>query len=355
MRLGIIGLPLSGKTTVFNVLTRGDQPVVTSGGRFEVHTATIDVPDSRLEQIAALSNPKKTIFAKVTYADIAGLGSSTGGEISGQLINQLSQMDGFLHVVRCFENPNVPHISESIDPQRDIEVMDSELTLNDLVMVERKLERLEDELRKGGGRDKALIERELVLFKRMQTALTEGQPLRDVEFTDDEEHILAGFGLLTKKPVLVLLNLGDDQQAPQLEYPHSHSAVASLHAQLEMEIAQLPADEGRFFLEEYGIDESGMVRIIHLSYDLLGLISFFTITEDEVRAWTISRDGTAHEASGMIHSDIYKGFIRAEIIAWDNLVTLGSLSEARTTGKLRLEGKDYVLQDGEVMQVRFNI
>ena len=355
MRLGIIGLPLSGKTTVLNVLTRGDQPVVTSGGRFEVHTATIDVPDSRLEQIAALSNPDKTIFAKVTYADIAGLGSSSGGEISGQLLNHLSQMDGLLHVVRCFEDPSVPHISGSIDPQRDIETMDGELLLNDLLTVERKIERLEDERRKGGGRDKTQIERELVLFERMQTALSVEQPLRDVEFTDDEEHILAGFGLLTKKPVLVLLNLGEDQQTPQIEYPHSHSAVASLQAQLEMEIAQLPADESRIFLKEYGITESGMVRIIHLSYDLLGLLSFFTTTEDEVRAWTISRGGTAHEASGMIHSDIYKGFIRAEIIAWDSLVRQGSLAEARATGKLRLEGKDYALQDGEVMQVRFNI
>jgi hypothetical protein len=355
MRLGIIGLPLSGKTTVFNVLTRGDQPVVTSGGRFEVHTATIDVPDLRLEQIAALTNPKKTIFAKVTYADIAGLGSSSGGEISGQLLNQLSQMDGLLHVARCFEEPNVPHISDSIDPQRDIETMDGELLLNDMLAVERKIERLEDEQRKGGGREKTLIERELALFERMKTALSEGQPLRDVEFTGDEEHILAGFGLLTKKPVLVLLNLGEDQQAPRIEYLHSHSAIASLQAQLEMEIAQLPADEGRIFLEEYGITESGMVRIIHLSYDLLGLISFFTTTEDEVRAWTIRRGGSAHEASGMIHSDIYKGFIRAEVIAWDKLVMLGSLAEARASGSLRLEGKDYALQDGEVMQVRFNI
>jgi GTP-binding protein YchF len=355
MRLGIIGLPLSGKTTVFNVLTRGDQPVVTSGGRFEVHTAVIDVPDLRLEQIAALSNPDKIIFAKVTYADIAGLGSSTGGEISGQLLNQLSQMDGFLHVVRCFENANVPHISGDVDPQRDIEAMDGELLLNDLMMVERKLERLEDERRKGGGREKSQIEHELDLFERMQLALSDEQHLRDIEFAPDEERILTGFGLLTRKPVLVLLNLGEDQQAPRIEYPHAHSAVTSLQAQIEMEIAQLPADEGRIFLEEYGIDEPGMERIIRLSYNLLGLISFFTITEDEVRAWTIARGGTAHEASGMIHSDIYKGFIRAEIIPWDEMVELGSLSQARSLGKLRLEGKDYILQDGEVMQVRFHI
>jgi hypothetical protein len=355
MRLGIIGLPQSGKTTTFNLLTGGDQPIVTSGGRFEVHTAVIDVPDSRLEQIAGLTKPEKTIYAKVTYADIAGLGGSTGDDISGSLLNQLTQMDGFLHVVRCFEDPGVPHLSGSVNPRRDIDVMDAELSLNDLIAVERKLERLADELRKGGGRDKPQIEREIVLFERMQADLSAGQPLRDSEFTLDDTRILSGFGLLTSKPVLILLNLGDEQKPPEIEYLHSHSAVTSIHGELEMEIAQLPPDEAQVFLEEYGITEPGLERIIHLSYDLLGLISFFTITENEVRAWTISQGGTAHEAAGMIHSDIYKGFIRAEIIAWDDLIALGGLSEARTTGNLRLEGKEYVMQDGEVMQVRFNI
>ena len=355
MRLGIIGLPLSGKTTVFNVLTRGDQPVVTSGGRFEVHTAVVDVPDRRLEQVAALSNPEKTIYAKVTYADIAGLGISSGGEISGQLLNQLSQMDGFLHVVRCFDDPGVPHLSGGVEPERDIVAMDSEMLLNDLIAVERKIERLEDERRKGGGRSKSEIEREIDLFDKMQTALSAEQPLRDIEFSADEKRILSGFGLLTAKPILILFNLGDGQQVPELGYPHSGSAITSLQGKLEMEIAQLPPEEAGVFLQEFGIEESGMERIIHLSYDLMGLISFFTIGEDEVRAWTIPLGETAHEAAGRIHSDIYKGFIRAEVIPWDDLVTLGGLSEARATGKLRLEGKDYVLQDGEVMQVRFNI
>jgi GTP-binding protein YchF len=355
MRLGIIGLPLSGKTTVFNVLTRGDQPVVTSGGRFEVHTAVVDVPDRRLEQVAALSNPEKTIYAKVTYADIAGLGISSGGEISGQLLNQLSQMDGFLHVVRCFDDPGVPHLSGGVEPERDIAAMDAEMLLNDLIAVERKIERLEDERRKGGGRSKSEIEREIDLFDKMQTALSAEQPLRDIDFSADEKHILSGFGLLTAKPILILFNLGDGQQVPELGYPHSGSAITSLQGKLEMEIAQLPPEEAGVFLQEFGIEEPGMERIIHLSYDLMGLISFFTIGEDEVRAWTIPRGETAHEAAGRIHSDIYKGFIRAEVIPWDDLVTLGGLSEARATGKLRLEGKDYVLQDGEVMQVRFNI
>ncbi len=355
MRLGIIGLPLSGKTTIFNVLTRGKQPVVTSGGGFDVHTAVIDVPDARLEQIAALSKPEKIVHAKVTFADIAGLGSSSGGEISGQLLNQLAQMDGFLHVVRCFDDPDVPHLAGSVDPDRDIAAMDAEMLLNDLIAVERKIERLQDERRKGGGRDKSVIEREIALFERMQASLSAEQPLRDLEFSTDEERILSGFGLLTKKPILILFNLGEGQMAPDTEYAHSRSALTSLQGKIEMEIAQLSPDEAEVFLQEFGIAEPGMERIIHLSYDLLGLISFFTIGEDEVRAWTIPSGETAHAASGRIHSDIYKGFIRAEIIPWEELVALGGLSKARSTGKLRLEGKDYILQDGEVMQVRFNI
>ena len=255
MRLGIIGLPLSGKTTVFNVLTRGDQPVVTSGGRFEVHTAVVDVPDRRLEQVAALSNPEKTIYAKVTYADIAGLGISSGGEISGQLLNQLSQMDGFLHVVRCFDDPGVPHLSGGVEPERDIAAMDAEMLLNDLIAVERKIERLEDERRKGGGRSKSEIEREIDLFDKMQIALSSEQPLRDIDFSADENRILSGFGLLTAKPILILFNLGDGQQAPQLDYPHSGSALTSLQGKLEMEIAQLSPDEAGVFLQEFGIEE----------------------------------------------------------------------------------------------------
>jgi GTP-binding protein YchF len=355
MRLGIIGLPLSGKTTVFNVLTHGDQPVVTSGGRFEVHTAVVNVPDRRLEQVAVLSNPEKIIYAKVTYADIAGLGISSVGEISGPLLNQLSQMDGFLHVVRCFEDPNVPHLSGDVDPGRDIAAMDAEMLLNDLIAVERKIERLEDERRKGGGRGKSEIKRETDLFAQMQSALAAEQPLRDIEFSPDENRILAGFGLLTSKPILILFNLGDGQEPPDIEYSHSSSSITSMQGKLEMEIAQLSPDEAGVFLQEFGIEEPGMERIIRLSYDLLGLISFFTIGEDEVHAWTVTRGENAHAAAGKIHSDLYKGFIRAEVIAWDELVTLGGLAEARTTGKLRLEGKDYILQDGEVMQVRFNI
>ena len=355
MHLGIIGLPQSGKTTIFNVLTHGDQPVVTSGGRFEVHTAIVDVPDPRVDQLSELYKPEKTVYAKVAYGDIAGLGSGSGVEISGALLNQMAQMEGFIHVVRCFESPEAPHPLGDVDPMRDIQAMDAELLLNDLIAIERKLERLADERRKGGGRDKSQIEREIALFERMQDFLATEEPLRDLEFSTEEEHILAGYGFLTRKPISVLLNLGDGQDAPEIEYSHSHCVVASIQGKLEMEIGQLPNAEAQIFLDEYGITEPGLDKVIRCSYEMLNQISFFTIGEDEVRAWTIMRGTKALEAAGAIHSDLQKGFIRAEVIPWDDLLSLGSLAEARTKGKLRLEGKEYLLNDGEVMHVRFAI
>ncbi len=354
MRLGIIGLPQSGKTTVFNALTRGDLPITTSGGRFEVHTAVVDVPDVRVERLSELFKPEKTIHAKVTYADIAGLEGGAGA-ISGALLNQLTQMDGLLHVVRCFENASVPHPAGSVEAARDIAAMDGELLINDLIAVERKLERLAEERKKGGGRDKVTIERELTLFERMQAHLSEEKPLRDFEFSAEDDRTLSGYGLLTRKPLLILLNLGDGQDAPTIDYPHQHSASVPLQGKLEMEIVQLPPDEAQAFLDDYGISEPGLSKVIRLSYDLLGLLSFFTVGEDEVRAWTIARGANAHEAAGAIHSDLQKGFIRAEVIPWDELLELGGLSDARAKGKLRLEGKDYILQDGEIMHVRFHV
>jgi ribosome-binding ATPase len=356
MRLGIIGLPQSGKTTIFNALTRGNQPTTLSGGRFDVHTAVVDVPDPRVDRLSAIFQPEKTIYAKVTYADIAGLeGGSSKAGISGPLLNQLTQMDGFVHVVRCFTEASVPHPSGSIDPLRDIASMDGELLLNDLIAVERKQERLADERRKGGGRDRGQIDREIALFEKLQAALSVEKPLRDLELTAEEERILSGFGFLTRKPVLVLLNLSEGATPPEVDYPHRLSTQAALQGKLEMEISQLSPDEAQIFMQEYGIEELGLLRVIHLSYDLLGLQSFFTVGPDEVRAWTVQCGATALEAAGVIHTDLQKGFIRAEVVTYDDLVTLGGLSEARAKGKLRLEGKEYVLQDGEIMHVRFNI
>lgn len=352
MRLGIIGIPQSGKTTLFNALTRGDTPTSASAGRFEVHTAVVDVPDPRVDQLAALYQPKKTTYAKVTYADIAGLeGGAAKSGLSGQLLNQLSQMDGFLHVVRCFESELVPHPSGSVDPSRDVGSMLGELLLNDLVVVERKLERLADERRKGGT-DKAAVERGTALFERLHALLSAETPLRATEFGLEEARELSSYGLLTRKPILTVFNLGEGQSPPAITLDHP---AVSLQGKLEMELAQLPAADAAEFMADYGIEELGLSRMIGLSYDLLQLQSFFTVGEDEVRAWTLRRGATAHEAAGEIHTDLQKGFIRAEVVAWDELIALGGLNEARSKGKLRLEGKEYPVKDGEVVHIRFNL
>jgi ribosome-binding ATPase len=356
MRLGIIGLPQSGKTTLFNALTRGTQPTGQASGRIEVHTAVVEVPDPRVDKLSGMFNPKKTIYAKVTYADIAGLDASAAKTgISGTLLNNLTQMDGFIHVLRVFESENVPHPSGSVDPLRDLQAMDAEFVLNDLIAVERRQERLTEEIKKGGGRDKAVIQREIDLFNRLHETLSAEIPLRDIEITAEDERFLSGFGMLSRKPVLIVLNLSESQAAPKVDYAHKRSQVVALQGELEMEIAQLPPDEAAAFLEEYGIEEPSLNRMIRLSYDLLGLMSFFTVGPDEVRAWTVHRGATAPEAAGEIHTDLQKGFIRAEVVAYDDLVGLGGYPEARAKGKLRLEGKDYIVQDGEILNIRFNV
>jgi len=354
MRLGIIGLPQSGKTTVFNALTRGHQPLTTSGGRFDVHTGVVDVPDGRVDRLSAMFKPKKTIYAKVTYADIAGLEGSQSA-ISGQLLNLLTQMDGLLHVVRCFEDANIPHPSGSVNPSRDIATMDAELLLNDMLAVERKLERLAEERKKGGGRERSAIEREAILFERFKDTLSREIPLREIDLTAEEEKTLSSFGFLTRKPMLVLLNLHEGQDIPSVEYSRLHSNLVALQGKLEMEIAQLTVEDAEVFMVEYGITELGLARVIRVSYDLLGLLSFFTVGSDEVRAWTIHRGSSAFDAAGEIHTDLQKGFIRAEVIPYEELLTLGGLTEAKSKGRLRLEGKEYVVHDGEIVHIRFNV
>jgi GTP-binding protein YchF len=354
MKLGIIGLPQSGKTTIFNALTRGNAPTTASAGRMEVHTAVVDVPDPRLDRLEEIFQPKKKTCAKVTYADIAGLeGGAAKTGISGALLNQLSQMDGFLHVVRCFADDNIPHPAGSVNPARDITTMEGELLLNDLIAVERKLERLTEE-RKKGGMDKVLNERQTALFQRLHETLSGETPLRQAAISAEEDKLLSGFGLLTRKPVLILLNLGEGQTAPEIK-PAVPCPVFSLQGKLEMEIAQLPPEDAAVFMQEYGIPELSLNKMIGLSYELLKLQSFFTVVSDELRAWTVRCGATAPEAAGVVHTDMQKGFIRAEVIAHQDLIDLGSLVEARAKGKLRLEGKDYVMQDGEIVHIRFNV
>ncbi len=352
MRLGIIGLPQSGKTTLFNALTRATQPVGITG-KMEIHTAVVDVPDPRVDRLSEMFKPKKTIYAKVTYVDIAGLDGSAGkAGISGALLNQLTQLDGFIHVVRVFEDPNVPHVNGSVDPLRDIAAMDGEFILNDLIAAERKLERLAEERKKGAGRDKDTIEREVALFTRLHEALSQETPLRDVSIDEHEDKMLSGFGFLSRKPVLIVLNHSEGQTPPAIEYPHQHSKVVALQGKLEMEIAQLAAEEAQLFLEEYGIEEPSLNRMIRFSYDLIGLQSFFTAGDDECRAWTVRKGATAPEAAGEIHTDLQKGFIRAEVVAYDDLMALGGMNEAKAKGKLRLEGKEYIVQDGDILNIR---
>lgn len=352
MKLGIIGLPQSGKTTIFNALTRGDTPTTSSAGRFEIHIAVVDVPDARVDKLSNMFNPKKTVFAKVTYVDIAGLeGGAAKGGISGQLLNQLAQMDGFINVVRYFESEIVPHSAGSVDPGRDVATMVSELLINDLIAIERKLERLADEKRKGGS-DKTVVERQIGLFERLQADLSENNPLRAMEFTPDEVKELSNYGLLSSKPILTVFNLGDGQAPPEIELDH---ASVALQGKLEMELAQLPPEDAAEFMKEYGIEELSLSVMIGLSYDLLQLQSFFTVGEDEVRAWSTRRGASAHEAAGEIHTDLQKGFIRAEVIPALELIELGGMNEAKAKGKLRLEGKEYLVKDGDIVHIRFNL
>ncbi len=354
MKLGIIGLPQSGKTTIFNALTRSNTPTNASAGRIEVHNAVVDVPDPRVTKLSGMFNPKKTIYAKVTYADIAGLeaGSAKSG-ISGQLLNQLNQMEGLILIVRGFMDDNVMHPSGSIDPLRDAESMLTELLLNDLIAVERKLEKLIDE-RKKGGTDKMLNARQTELFEKLNKTLSDNKPLRSIEFTHDEQKELASYGLLTRKPILTVFNMGEGQPAPDAQGKLDHPSVA-LMGKLEMEIAQLSPEDAAVFMEEYGIKELSLNRMINLSYDLLQVQTFFTVGEDEVRAWTTRRGATAQESAAEIHTDLQRGFVRAEVVAYDDLISLGSMNEAKAKGKLRLEGKEYPVKDGDIMHIRSSL
>ena len=357
MQIGIVGLPNSGKTTVFNALTGATRPTsAVTATKLEISTGTVDVPDPRVDRLAEIYKPRKKVYAKVTYADIAGLEKGVGRSgLSGPLRNQISQVDAFVHVARVFKDDLVPHVEGSLNPQRDVNLLDTEFILSDLVAIEKRLERLESDLKKTGKeREAALKEQSLLL--RLKESLEAETPMRDVDMAPDEEHLLRSFGFLSQKPVLVLVNTGDEARDPNelIQYQHRRSAVAALQGKLEMEIAQMPPDEAAEFLQEFGIAEPGRLRVIKLSYDLLGLQSFLTVGEDECRAWTIRRGATAVEAAGAIHTDLAKGFIRAEVFAYGDLIALGSEAALKSAGKLKLEGKEYIVKDGDVVHVRFS-
>ena len=343
MRLGIIGLPQGGKTTIFNALTGQNLETGFGGsGQMEVHTAVVPVPDARVDFLSGMYKPKKTTHTTVTYKDIGGLDSGMGeAGLSGPLRNELQQVDGFVHVVRVFEDDNVPHPQGDNDPRRDIEILDGEFLLLDLISVERRQERLKDEWNKKPD-NRRNIEQETALMERLHAQLENERPLRELGLTTDELKLVGGYGLMTLKPMLIVFNCGETLVPPAECYSgeaHDSAHLISLQGQVEAEIAQLEPDDRAMFMEEYGITELSASRVIRLSYDLMGIQSFFTVGEDEVRAWSMPIGGSAVDAAGTIHSDLARGFIRAEVTAYQDLHDLGDMKPIKAAGKQRLEGK----------------
>lgn len=362
MQIGIVGLPNSTKTTIFNALTRSE--VTTSAfstGQVETNTAIVEVPDTRIDRLSAMFRPHKTTYARIQYNDVAGLRVGIGreGGLSGALLNAIAINDALLHVVRAFEDDQVPHPEGSVDPARDLAALDLEFLFSDLMIIERRMERLARDLaRSKAGPEQQANQEEFDLLQRLKENLEQEIPIRDVPLSSEEAKHIRGYQFLTAKPVLVVYNVGDEGSLDVADYPryaHRHAAAICLRGGLEMEIAQLDAEEAAAFLQEYGIEEPGLKRMIRLSYDLLGLHSFFTVGEDEVRAWTVPQGAAAVEAAGAIHSDLARGFIRAEVVSYEDLIAAESMAQVRKRGKLRLEGRDYVVQDGDVMNVLFNV
>ena len=355
MQLGILGLPKSGKTTLFNTLTASQQATDKFASSAQTNMGVASVRDPRLEQLRDLFKPKRYMPATVQYVDIPGI---KRGESAESLdLAKLKTVDALVHVVRGFEDPEILHPEGSVDPARDVATLDLELILADHDIVERRIDRLEKSAKRGLNpeeqREKALLT-DVIL-----PALEAEKPLREVELDAEDERRLRGFQLLSAKPMLVVVNVGEDRAGASvadlgLELRPAVSAVV-VSAPIEQEIGTLPADEQREFLADLGLSEPSLDRVNRASYDLLGRISFFTVGEDEVRAWTIRRGTRAREAAGAIHSDIERGFIRAEIVPAADLLRLKTLAACRDAGLLRLEGKEYVVQDGDVAHFRFNV
>jgi len=365
MQIAIVGLAGSGKTTVFNTLTRGHAETGGFGG-MQLNIGVVKVPDPRLDRLAAIFKPKKIVQADVTYADLPAPPASSEGhvgteELPAEHLARLRDSDALLHVVRAFEDASAPHPDGSVDPWRDIERLDLEFVLADLSMTERRLERLKATGRHGTPAERESNEREEVVLTRLHAGLVTGSPIRDVALDADEEKVLRGFRFLSQKPVLVLLNLGESDLPKAAErvasiadrYPFKHAIVDALSARVEMELGELDPADLAAFMEELGLHESSLGRIIGLSYRLLGLISFFTAGEDECRAWTIRAGMTAQEAAGVIHTDFIKNFIRAEVVHYDDFIAAGgSFAKAKEAGHWRLEGKGYVVKDGDILNIR---
>jgi len=366
LEISIIGLPKSGKTTVFNALTR--RTVSTEPRTLSRPTPNIGiakVPEPRLEALEKIFHPKKVTFAEIRYVDIAGItkgfGKSEG--IEGQLLNYLSKADALLHVVRAFKDETVPHVDGSVDPKRDIATMNFELIFSDLSIIERRLQRVREFLKGAKGQERDLIIKEEALLNKIKAGLEKEIPISEQGLTAEEIHSLANYQFLTAKPALIVVNIDENQiaESSAIEaelrqcYPKANWRILAVCGKLEMELAQLNEDESKEFRATLGLSEPAIDRVIRASYELLGLISFFTTVSDELKAWTIPKGTTALKAAGKIHSDIEKGFIKAEVLSFAELQRCGSLAEARRRGLLRLEGKNYIVQDGDIITFLFNV
>jgi len=358
MKTGIIGLPQVGKTSLFKILTKAKLEDRGYSNPREAHIGVAKVPDDRLDKLSALYSPKKTTHATVEYVDVAAIGQEALKETA--FLTSLRNVDALIHVLRAFEDDSIPHVGP-IDPLRDVKNVEFDLMISDLGQVEKRLERVEKDLRKMRS---AELEHEQALLIRSKAALEQEQPLRELEMTPEEKKLFKGFMFLSQKPVLYAVNIGESttlgtdldnavERSKLTDVSRRPNAGATaICGKVEAELAEMDETEAADFLASYGLHESGLVRLIRKSYELLGLISFFTAGEDECRAWTVPAGSKAPQAAGAIHSDLEKHFIRAETIRWDSLLAAGSEAAARSQGTLRLEGKEYVVHDGDVMHIR---
>ena len=365
MQLGIIGLARSGKTTIFNAVTRGSAQVGTYSAGTQPNVGVVHVPDERVDRLTEMYRPKKTTYATIEYVDFPAAGESFGqGEgPAGKFINDLARMDALIHVVRVFEDDSVPHPEGTVDPHRDVDTMDLELSFADLAIIERRLQRIGTEMRSLKASEREGMERLRDLLTRMKEQLESDVPIRAQEISADEWKLLEGSQFLTARPMLLVFNVGEDDLTRRTElesklrerYAAPGRDVAVFSGKFEMELNDLSDEEAEEFRQSVGVTESGMAGAIRASYALLGLISFLTAGPDECRAWTVNAGATAPEAAGKIHSDLQRGFIRAEVVKFDDLIEAGSEAEAKKRGLVRTEGKNYIVQDGDVMNILFNV